>query len=138
MDRIKARTLAKKLQEFLAPFAAEHGVAVRVGGGKYTAGAVGNLTLKLELAEKSADGVVKTAHAVAFETYASTYGLKPSDLGREFAEMGRRYRIIGAKPRSHRYPILCENLGDGKTYKLPASRVARALLATNPSASVPA
>jgi len=37
------------------------------------------------------------------------YGLEPSIIGFEFSFRGDTFKVVGAKPRSYKYPILTEN-----------------------------
>jgi hypothetical protein len=67
-----------------------------------------------------------------FRLHASRYGLHPTDLGREvtiaFSGVPRKYVIVGAKPRNHKYPILLRKLRNGTVYKFPADKVKSALV----------
>ena len=60
-----------------------------------------------------------------FKRYAKLYNMDASDLGAKVEISGKIYTIIGAKPRSRKYPIIVEN--NGKFYKMDDARVARAL-----------
>jgi hypothetical protein len=62
---------------------------------------------------------------------ATAYGLSPSDLGRKVS-LGRRsskvFKIIGAKPRNYKLPILLEGKRGGTIYKISAERAKKSLV----------
>lgn len=126
MDKKTAQELSRAVQDALAPLGLDRGLVVRVAGGRFDATC---LTIKVELAERSGDGLVLGADAVAFQQLARLFGLQPEDLGREFTDSGGTFRVIGLRPRSPRFPVICRDMGTLKNLKMPAERVARALQA---------
>ncbi len=85
---------------------------------------------QLKMGIVNSDGAVATVEASDFKLRAFRYGLKPEDLGRTFVtSLGTAYEIIGAKPRSPKYPIIGKDPLTGKTYKFPAKVVSRGLIA---------
>lgn len=120
MDKPTARNLSEALKTFLEPFEEENDVKVTIGSGKFD---TTTLTLKVELAELAESGEALTRSANEFKTLASHYGLAPDDLGREFKDGIRTYKIIGLKPRSTRYPIIAESLSDKRRYKFGVATV---------------
>lgn len=67
-----------------------------------------------------------------FEHLAKSYGLEPSDYGKEFKiQVGRhkweRYRITGLKTSRPKYPIQGIRVSDGRGFKFPSNTVAEAL-----------
>lgn len=117
-DRESVRVLRLDLQNALEQFAKENEYAIYVGNATFTGN---NITFKLEVSTLNQDGSVNTKESESFRRFASSYELNPDDLGRTFQFGEKTYTIIGMKPRSRKYPILCEN--NGKTYKFPASTV---------------
>ena len=63
---------------------------------------------------------------------AESYGLAPSDLGREFTARGETFRITGLNPNRPRYPVDAERLPDRRGFKLAADMVAMHLKASDP------
>ena len=59
-----------------------------------------------------------------FEVMAESYGLAPSDLGREFTVRGEPFRVTGLHPNRPKYPIDVERLPDRCGFKFPADLVA--------------
>jgi hypothetical protein len=91
----------------------------------------GHITAKVEISLREADGTVVTKEAADFKRYAfDGYwdGLTGSNLGDKITINGEVLEIVGAKPRSRKYPILCRKT-NGRTYKFPAITVARAIAA---------
>lgn len=120
MDKQAARSLMESLKTFLEPFEEEHDVKVTVGGGKFDNT---TLTVKLELAELTESGEALSRATNDFKRLASSFGLSPDDLGKEFRDGIRSYKIVGLKPRSYRYPVIAESLSDKKKYKFAAESV---------------
>lgn len=112
------RDVQARVQAALAPLAKELGLQITAKAGSYSAEAY---TFKVECATISSDGKAQTKEALDFKAYAFRYGLSPEDLWTTFERGGETYTIVGCKPRSRKYPILCRT-GE-KTYKLPADTV---------------
>lgn len=125
LTRSNLRDMERDINEALKPIAEKYGVVMNAGGGSFEPT---NARLHLSIATKGKGGSVNTREAEDFKRNAFRYGLKPEDLGREFTEGGHTYKIVGCKPKSYQYPILCVRDGS-KTYKMPADRVARGLAA---------
>lgn len=123
LNRATLRAISTDAEAALASVAKKHGVQIDVGGIRYNAD---HATMKVEIAAIASDGTAKTKEATDFERYADSYGLKASDLGREFNYLGDTFTLIGAKPRSTKYPLLAKR-SDGKVYKLPLNVVKYAL-----------
>jgi len=62
--------------------------------------------------------------AAEFKLYASSFGLKPEQLGATFQYGRDTYKLVGLKPRRPKMPILATRLADGRTYKLPEDAIA--------------
>lgn len=122
MDKVVCRQLAARMNELLKPLAAEFNVQIRLGGGKYTEG---SFSPKVEVAILNEDGQAETPDREAFRTYATMFGLDPSDLGKSFIAGGKTFVISGLKPNSYVRPILATC--NGKPFKFPAEAVAKAL-----------
>jgi hypothetical protein len=111
------KALTADLNQALVAIAEKHGVQLKVGNGTFRAD---NATLKIEIAAIDDNGTAKTKEASDFERCANSYGLKPEDLGTEFTFQGKTLTLVGAKPRSTKYPLLATDTV-GRTWKLPVS-----------------
>ena len=122
------KVLRVKMQAALESVATEMNLSLRVGNMSYTHDTV---TIKVEGATIGDNGVANSNEASDFKSLATYYGLKPEDLNREFISTDyigtKTYTIVGIKPKSRKYPILVVDKRDGKTYKLPAAMVVKAL-----------
>ena len=65
--------------------------------------------------------------ALAFQKYASDFGLEATDLHREFKSGDKTFRITGHKLGRSSYPILAESVANGKGYKFAVDIVQFAL-----------
>lgn len=115
-DREKVRELRYEIEEALKRI--EGPVSFKVGSASFTDNAV---TFKLEVSTINNDGTVNTKEAEDFRLNARLYGLLPDALNQTFEYLDQTYTIIGCKPRSKKYPILCK-CGE-KTFKFPARTV---------------
>jgi len=124
IDRSTCRLLRDKINESLKDLAEELGVNIEAGNASYTNE---NATVKLKVSTKNIDGTVNSKEADDFKRCASSWGLTPEDLNREFTIHGKTYKIVGANPRASRYPINAKRVSDGKGFKLAAFQVQLAL-----------
>jgi hypothetical protein len=120
ITRTLLKTIKTDAEAALRDVAAKHGVQFSFGNGTFTPD---NATLKLEIAGIAANGAVKTKEAADFERYASSFGLTPEDLGTIFTYNGKEFKLLGAKPRNHKYPLIAENTKTGRKFKLPGDAV---------------
>ena len=103
------------LDQAAEQLAEEHGIHLTASTGHISYDGRG-CTIKVEVCDL-VDGVAQTIEARDFASMCHYWGLKPSDLGAEFVNKGRRFKLSGLKPRSPKFPFLAENLDDGKNYK---------------------
>lgn len=114
IDRQSLVVLRAEIEAALAALAVKHKLQIEVGGASFLPGK--SVTFKLECAKIGDNGIALTKEAETFKLYATTYGLKPEDLGREFVMNRQKMKIVGCLPRS-RCSILCET-AEGKQYKV--------------------
>ena len=111
-DREKIRRLRDQIANALKAIeykGDENGpISIKVGNARYTDNSV---TFSLEVSTINDDGSVNTTESEDFKRSARRYGLDPQDLGRSFVHAGSQYKIVGCKPRSRKYPIICECAG---------------------------
>lgn len=122
IDRAKAEELADVIKAHLAKLSIP-GVTIKLGHYNYSKE---NIVAKVEIAEV-VDGVAQTREAESFKWYCSRWGMQPTDLGREFTYKRKRYKIIGATPRSRRCPILAENIRTGTSMRFSSVLVKKTL-----------
>ena len=61
-----------------------------------------------------------------WENNCRLFGLAENDFGKKFIQDGEEFTVVGIKPRSPKYPILCRTRL-GKVYKMSSSIVGPAL-----------
>ncbi len=124
LTRETVRNLRENLNAKLAALGNELGLSLKLGNCTY---GMANATFKLEVAPLNSDGSPPvTKESDDFMMHARSFGLQPTDLDKSFSEGGYTFTVVGLKPRSHRYPVVCRRK-DGKMFKFPADRVQRAL-----------
>ncbi len=57
-----------------------------------------------------------------WDTYCGKYGLKPADLGKVFRVGKNKYKTMGLRIRSHKAPIVCQRLSDGREFYMPVDQ----------------
>ena len=116
IDRSACKTIRESIDAHLEQLDIP-GVVVKLGNGSFLPGE--NVTFKLEVALKTADGTVLTKSASDWKAYCYRWGFKPDDLGKKFrTPAGDIVTITGCKPRSTKFPILAKN-SRGTAYKYP-------------------
>jgi len=110
------------IQAALDKVGAEYGMKIALGNisfGQFEFKASVKTTIESSAAKEEA----KNKEIREFNEYASYLGFKSSVLGCEFTSLmsGGRFRIVGVKMSSRKYPILAKRLEDGKVYKFSAT-----------------
>ncbi len=116
IDRTFIRLARPEIESALADFCTKYGLSVSVGKGKFSDS---NVTLHVEFAVQNAAGVVVTKEVEAFNRYHAMFGLKATDLHREFGYRGNTYKLMGLNPKARRNPLIVERQPDGKTFIMP-------------------
>jgi hypothetical protein len=118
IDRSVLRDLQQQILDALKGIEKSTGVKFSFGAGRYMED---NATLKLIVSTVSKGGEVNSPDKSLFEVYASSHGLKSTDFGREFTYGGQKYKLVGYKPKSYRFPFIGEKVSTGKRFKFPES-----------------
>jgi hypothetical protein len=113
LDRPKVKELRKKIEAHLAKLDIE-GFELELGNASFGSN---NVRFKLEVSEVGQDGVTLTKEVTDFRNCCHRWNMEPEDLGRKFTRQGVVYEIVGCKPKSYKYPLLCKDMVSGKVYK---------------------
>lgn len=125
MDKQQVRHIRDLVNQELVELGKRLNVKFEVGGASYDPN--GAATFKLKVGVINAEGETYTVEKADFERYARTYGLQPSDLGREFQMGGHWYKIVGASRKARSYPILGQKIGTTQVFKFRPSDILRHL-----------
>jgi len=125
-NRASCREVAEKVLAVLTPVAASFGLHVKKSPGSYTDN---TYTMKIEFSTIDEEGIPKTGIRRDYMFHCDYFGLKPEWLDKVFIldSTGESYKIIGLKPKSHKYPILAEDVITKKVFKFPAATIKRLL-----------
>ncbi len=127
-DRAICNLVGSRIERALVSTARDLGVSIKVLNGSFSDS---NYTAKFEVSVINEDGTILSRKAQAFIDEAWRYGLKKEDLGREFIDCGKSYRITGLNTKARKMPITAECVvGGNGNYKFPADRVKRLLATT--------
>lgn len=120
------RDLMSEIEEALEPIAEKHGLTLDRKGRTFYRDSL-PVMFQLLVKQEDEDGNAMDSKAKDFVRCARNYGLSADDYHAEFQSNGRTFRITGLNTRARGYPVLAEDVRNGKTYKFPAGRVKEAL-----------
>ena len=121
LDRVVLKRLQEQCVEALATIAAEYGLQVEYGGGRFSKN---DFNAKFKFYIQGDDGLSK-AEETKFKANCFMYGLKETMFGKYFTCDGTEFRITGINTRAKKHPIMCYRVSDGARFKFPAELVLR-------------
>lgn len=124
MNKAKAKELRAKVESALKELAEAEGLTITTGKGRYWSE---KFNLEVILTEPNSNGQAQTGEAADYVAQCRKWGLPADGVGKTTVINGSMYKILGAKPRNYRYPIIVEDL-NGKRWKMPAPTVKRGLV----------
>lgn len=113
-----AKIITEACREALEKVAADLGLTVKIGGGRYDP-TVGTFVPKISFS--TADSAERL-----FARLAPSWGLEPDDIGKRFTSGRRTFTISGIRERARKQPILATDEG-GQTYQFETAAVLRGL-----------
>jgi hypothetical protein len=120
-NRQTCRQVGETVLGALKPIFEPLGIVVELGRGTYTPDG-NSFNMKVNLTVKVEGQAVQGHAAEEFKMYCSLYGLKETDLGRQFSYAGTTYTLIGCRPKARKFPLICLR-ADGEKRILPAEPV---------------
>lgn len=93
----------------LAEVSEKHGVVIECGSITYS-----DIDFTMKLSVTKNDGT--DGKRTLFERECRYYGFKPDDYEREFTYAGKKYKLVGFRPKARKNSCSIVNLQDGKTY----------------------
>jgi len=112
--RADARNLNQEAKQALQEVAKRHGLVVESGNTRYSGD---RCTVRFDFRTVTSDGAPAERD---WRRHCGAFNLKPEDFGRTVVRNGRRFKVVGIKPRATSWPVLAER-DDGRRFKLPAS-----------------
>lgn len=91
----------------------KYGVKVQLGNISYTESDF-NTTLKVYK-----DNGGECIEKLEFNKLCKRYGIAEDDFGIEFSYNGKKFKLIGFKPKNRTYPIIAMESSSNKRFKLP-------------------
>jgi hypothetical protein len=108
MDHKTAEAVRKKMEVAFSNIA---GLKFTIGRGTYNAVTV---SFKVEVSDDVSNRSVEEVRAEnEFNQYHGLYGLKKTDLGKEFVLRGERYAVVGINSKSRKFAISIKNVKTG-------------------------
>jgi len=118
IDKPMLRVLRTEIDEAVESLGKKYGVTIRTGNCSFNPI---EATFKLKVVTTNTK-VVEEKKQNDFARYAKMFGLKESDLGREFRVGGVVYTITDIAPNRSKFPILGQR-NDGRKFKFKAETV---------------
>jgi len=113
-DRANIRALNEAVIKAIQPVAEEFGIQIKAGGGTFTPT---DYKMRLICAVQNTDGTYETPERADFKLFASLYGLTADDVDMEFIWNREKYKLVGIKSRSTKFPLIGQRIKDGKRFK---------------------
>lgn len=123
LNKETVKRIQGDIQVAVQSVAQKYGIKIANAGGSF-----GSLdaTLRLKITATGDNG--ETTDQRNFKTYAKSYGLEESWLGKTFAlHGGKEVKILGLLPKRVKYPILVRYTATGKEVLLTVESVQRGL-----------
>ena len=121
-DRPSIKTLRKDIDNALKSVADKHGLSLQLGNIRFNEH---SFTGKLEARVTENPG--EPTMATDFKALSMSYGIPASYLHSIVTLNGKRYKIVGLKPRNRKYPIICEKTDNGKRYKFSSDAIIKVM-----------
>jgi hypothetical protein len=122
-DKSNLGTIRKDLEQALAGVAKEHGLTISVGNIRFNTTEFGT-KLQVRVANGSA-GVTEVSRYSPLS--ALGLGFKDEDMGKVVSIGGKKYEVVGCKPRAWKMPMIVKDVRTGKLFKMSASAVGQGL-----------
>jgi hypothetical protein len=132
MDKFTAsslRIIRGEIDTAIKDVCAKHGITVSSALGSFSSHNH-SFKVELKLASTVSDEEATSSAKLNFERFASSYGLEPSDFGKEFVSSRDTLKIVGINTNRPANPMELERVKDGKRYKASASMVKMCLRTT--------
>lgn len=114
LTRERTQMINREAQAALEEVARKHNLKVVSQGGSYAPDGA-NATFKFMFTDQTTDGTPMTPEFLALRA------LHPEIAGYEFYIPGKGYvKPVGWSARAKKYPVIYQNLSDGKRYKTTA------------------
>ena len=120
IDRIR-----EDVEQKLAEVSEKYGIVLTIGGMRYSASEITTrMTVKtITTGIKEGESMKEASDRAEFTRYAASFGLKAEYFGQVVTIDGKRFRIVGLKPKSRKYPVLGQVVGEDKVFKLALDSV---------------
>lgn len=112
----------KKMEEAMAKIGEEMGLQLKLGNISYS-----DLSFSASVKGDKIQSGGKSVEQLKFNSECLYYGLFTEDFGKEFKYAGQHYKLVSINNRAKTYPLICENIKDGKKYKMALAPVRLAL-----------
>ena len=122
LNKKSVSRIHEEMQKVMDVLGKELGVDIHIGGCRYSQKVIifkqGAVTVSIIENGKVVEPMIE-----AFKKYAYRYELKPDDLGQKVTIKNVVYKIVGAKPRNWKRPIILEDVSNQRRYKFTAREV---------------
>jgi len=122
--KVECKLMREEITQALETITEKYGIGFKLGAIRYE---TNNFGVRLNAFIKNGYG--ETLEAIEFKNNCHFYGFVPSDLYRVFlGANAEKFKITGLNRKARKYPIICEKISTGKSYKNSAENVKKGLL----------
>lgn len=122
-DKSNLGTIRKDLEQALAGVAKEHGLTISVGNIRFNPTEFAT-KLQVKVANGSS-GVTEVSRYSPLSALGLSF--KDSDAGKVVDIHGKKYEVVGCKPRAWKMPMVVKDIRTGKLFKMSATAVGQGL-----------
>lgn len=101
---------------------AKYGVKVSLGNMSYSNT---QFTSKVTVTDTAGGNADDAEGKASLKKDGWRFDLTEKDYNKKFSYNGKNWKLKGIKPRSRKYPIVAENVADGRSYKLPGHSLSK-------------
>lgn len=117
--RATHRQIAAEVEAALRTIAERHGLTVKPTRKGFYPNEM-PVPFSLHVGEQSQ---AESPDARALKVYADQHGLGEDAYGKTFMSKGKRMKIVGYRPKSPKFPVLCQDIATKRIYKFTIASV---------------
>jgi hypothetical protein len=110
LDKEKVKQFRNEINNVLEKYGEEKGIQIHLGSIRFDDNSFTG-KLKVVLAENKTK-----AEQMEWNKNCDLFNLKKEDYGKIISLRGNKYKIIGLKPKSRKYPLLVERINNSRKY----------------------
>jgi hypothetical protein len=116
------KSFRTEMEDALGKVGKKYGVTFNIGNIRFTSDTFSTTVKCYGTATKSDTGKLE------WDKSCFMFGFEKTDFNKMFTMTGKKYQIVGIRPRSFKYPIVGKEIGGTKSFKFNAEGVKKNLI----------